>query len=716
MRPQILIACLIASINLASASLFASGSSENAVVIVNAGSATSKLVANYYIHHRKIPENNVVYLNDIPRKEMMTVADFRKKILIPIIATISQRKLAVDYLIYSSDFPTIIDAKSDRAKLIKQGNKESKVAANSKFFTPHVSLTAATYYYQRVLAENPSYLSLNANKYVRMSAHTLLNNPFYDVDHMNFEKAVRKSKTGKYDEALELLIPLAEKHPLQIAVLYWIARTYARQSDSANAVGWLKRAVAAGWCYRTYTETDSAFTKLIADQDFRALLKLIPNLPFRYTPTQSFRSAYHWGKNGMINSTDDQGDKYLLSTVLAVNRNGGTSEKDTLKYLGQSIVADGTRPQGKFYFTKTSDVRTKTRFKGFRDAISELKQLGYDSEIVESKLPTGKNDIVGMTIGAHKFDFESARSSIRRGAICENLTSYGGRFSSPGGQTKMTELLRFGAAGTSGTVVEPYALQAKFPEPRIHVHYVRGCTLAEAFYQSVAGPFQLLVVGDALCKPWAKLPKVDLTGDILSTESLSGTIEFKADCSHSPVPVRLIELHIDGRLVRRIEGHTTGPINLDTTTIPDGYHELRFVAVGGSTISSRASAIASVSFNNANQIVNIRPKNESINIDDTASFSVSAEGATEIRLLHNGRVLAKSEQEQAILKVPAHEFGRGPVTVEAIASFDGKTIRSRKVQLRINGEISTKVPVLKATPKKRPAKPKKPALKKPVKK
>ena len=46
----------------------------------------------------------------------------------------------------------------------------------------------------------------------------------------------------------------------------------------------------------------------------------------------------------------------------------------------------------------------------------------------------------------------------------------------------------------------------------IQVHYARGCTLAEAFYQSVYGPYQLLIVGDPLCRPWADIPQVSVAG------------------------------------------------------------------------------------------------------------------------------------------------------------------------------------------------------------
>jgi len=57
-------------------------------------------------------------------------------------------------------------------------------------------------------------------------------------------------------------------------------------------------------------------------------------------------------------------------------------------------------------------------------------------------------------------------------------------------------------------VQEPYSLQSKFPVPFLHGYYADGCSLAEAFYQSVLRPYQLIVVGDPLARPFARFAKV----------------------------------------------------------------------------------------------------------------------------------------------------------------------------------------------------------------
>ncbi len=96
-------------------------------------------------------------------------------------------------------------------------------------------------------------------------------------------------------------------------------------------------------------------------------------------------------------------------------------------------------------------------------------------------------------MGSASFAWIASGSKLVPGAIAENLTSLNGKMDGVG-QTKLTEYLAHGAAGSSGAVEEPYSLQQKFPLPFIHETYARGATLAEAFYQSVLGPYQLLIV------------------------------------------------------------------------------------------------------------------------------------------------------------------------------------------------------------------------------
>ncbi|NDC54959.1 MAG: hypothetical protein EBZ74_11975, partial [Planctomycetia bacterium] len=205
--------------------------------------------------------------------------------------------------------------------------------------------------------------------------------------------------------------------------------------------------------------------------------------------TLGFRGWYGWGPHGEL--IEAGGSRYLLSVMLGVTDGRGNSLGEILRYLRSAVAADGTRPPGTIYFATNSDVRTTTRSPPFAGTVSALEKLGVQAEIVKGVLPIGKRDVAGLMTGAADVDWPGSGCAVLPGAICENLTSFGGIFTPSAGQTPLSVFLRAGAAGSSGTVIEPYALQAKFPHASIQVHYARGATLAEAFYQAVRSPYQL---------------------------------------------------------------------------------------------------------------------------------------------------------------------------------------------------------------------------------
>jgi len=261
----------------------------------------------------------------------------------------------------------------------------------------------------------------------------------------------------------------------------------------------------------------------------------------------------------MINGPK-RGRRYFLSAMLSVTRDQGISDYDSVNYLTRAVGADYSQPEGTFYFTSTKDVRTKTRLPNFQ---------------------------LGLTSGIAKFDWAETESKFLPGAIADNLTSTGGFFSGKR-QTKCTEFLRFGAAGACGTVVEPFSIGAKFPFPLIHAHYAKGCSLAEAFYQSVHGPYQLILVGDALCQPFATPPKVSITSPT-AMEVVKDKFALEVDAAQSDVAIAGYEIFLDGVMVLR-----TGSIknlDIDSSDMGDGFHELRVVAVGQDGIETRGHSI-----------------------------------------------------------------------------------------------------------------------------
>lgn len=670
--------------------VIAGGGPENVVLVVNADSASSKLIANTYIHGRGIPTRNVIYLNDVPTKEVTDMESFQNKILKPILSEIESRKLAanVDYIVYSSDFPTVVTNRDHFFKLKERLENATGKKLQDKLYNANASITSLTYFALAVLADEPGYMLLDANAYYRQPASILLRRPFHGDRQKEFQDAIEdiESKSeAEFQSALATLEELAKQNPEQLAVAYWLAKFYGTQGDAKNATLWLTRAIRLGWCFQKQTRADLAFSQVKDDPVFRGIVDRIPDQPFDFVPTRGFKQAYPWGPNGMVNREPGQGNRHFLSTVLAVTRNHGNTEKEALKQLEVSMAADESQPKGTFYFTNTGDVRVKTRKPNYEVAINALNQLGLKTEIVNSKMPMKVRDVVGLTSGTSTFNWTETESKILPGTICDNLTSFGGGLHRPG-QTKVSEFLAHGAAGASGTVIEPYALQQKFPHPMIQVHYARGCSLAESFYQSVHGPFQLLIVGDALCQPWAAKPVLKLDG-MSPGDKITGKTELELDASDSPVPVGDIELYVDG--VRALRIPLRDRISFDSTNMTDGFHEIRIVAIAKNSIQTAGSLVLPIQVDNKGIETELETARTDYLESDEITFMAKSNYGDSIELWQNGRSLASKAGRNVTFQIPADLLGRGPVRVEAIAiSESGKTVGSVPLDLQIDGQIS----------------------------
>jgi len=472
--------------------------SSDVVVVVNGNSLNSRTLANHYIYLRKIPSSNVIVLDGVPDSEKTTLADFRKLILQPIFSAIAERKLGhIQCIAYSADFPTSIDMRAETKALGKLELYE----------TTSGSLNGLTFLYRAVLDENPrQLLSLYSNFFARRTTESYFTSPSGVATQAVWGQVEKLMADAKHAEAADALETLLKEFPHQYPLAYLAAAQAAQAQDAPRANRLLQAAIAGGWNAGGYMAADKRFDAIRNDSQFQVLELLLDASINAHQSTVGFNSRLSWTPNGVAVLDPQFGNRYLLSTVLGVTRGGGTTLEEAVAALQRSSAADSTHPQGGFYFSLTSDVRTTTRQPNFADAVAELQAMGYEAEVVNEVIPTNKAAVLGAQLGRANFVWGAAKSTLLPGAIAENLTSYGGMMSDPGGHTKLTELIKAGAAGSSGTVVEPYALQEKFPHPQMYVHYARGASLAEAFYLSVTGPYQLLIVGDPLCQPFSNAP------------------------------------------------------------------------------------------------------------------------------------------------------------------------------------------------------------------
>ena len=296
------------------------------------------------------------------------------------------------------------------------------------------------------------------------------------------------------------------------------------------------------------------------------------------------------------------------------------------------------------------------------------------AEIVEGTVPLNRSDVQGVVMGIADFDWKASGSTILPGAICEHFTSFGGIMSKGAGQTPLSEFLRYGAAGASGTVTEPYAIAEKFPSPMIQVHYARGCTLAEAFYQSVHGPYQLLIVGDPLCRPWAVIPRVTVAG-VKPGAVVHGRAGNQPSrrlrgagcqtCRH--LTPRPITSSCSSTACRRAECKPDETLPLDTTELADGYHELRIVAVGPPPIESQGRQIIPVRLaNHGRRPATARLVEKSPHADKPLLLAVRSPGSVGIVVLCGGRTVGRVAGQQGQVTIPANTLGAGPVRLQVV--------------------------------------------------
>lgn len=416
-------------------------------------------------------------------------------------------------------------------------------------------------------------------------------------------------------------------------------------------------------------------------------------------PTCTIAPGTNWNNKG---EPDAQGMRYVPSIMLGYTSGRGNSLAEVEEYLRRSLLADGTYPAGKIYFMTNGDVRAKTRAPAFSGAVQRLEELGVAAEVVEGVLPRERGDVMGAMIGTVDYRFADSHSYVLPGAICENLTSLGGILRENGGQTPLTECLRAGAAGSSGTVTEPFAIQAKFPHPMLHVHYAEGCSLIEAFYQSLQGPYQLLIVGDPLCRPWATIPAVRVEG-LPERGVVTGRLSLVPSAAIAEgKKIARYELYCNGQLMTQCRAGET--LEVDTKILADGEHELRVVAYEDSPIATQGTWIKQITTSNHGWkpiAVSIGPAAQ-VAWEDNVTIDVDAPGCQRVGVYYNHHMVAMTTSPRVSITLPASELGPGPGEVQVVASAGSGAERSFTAIEKLTVAMPKLLPALEAPPATRP--------------
>lgn len=388
---------------------------------------------------------------------------------------------------------------------------------------------------------------------------------------------------------------------------------------------------------------------------------------------------------GWLNGTPNaSGQRYFIGTMLGYTGANGNTLAEVLAMIDRSVAVDGTHPAGTFYFMHTNDpARSAPRDPLFPPAVSAITGLGGAAQLQFADLPLGSLDCLGIMTGLAQPDPVNANIGLLPGAFCDHLTSYAATYDSTS-QTKMSQWISKGASGTAGEIEEPCNYPGKFPRPRLHVWYFQGQSLGESYLRSLDfAPMQGLFNGDSLCRPFTTFPVVALAGAGPGPFSGAFAPVPSATTSLAGAAIASFELLVDGRSLSTcgVGGHFT----VDTTLLPDGWHELRALAYDNTANKNVGRLVGSFTSDNFGRSATLAPAATSGDLATRFDFAVSAAGGSvsELRLLQGSRVVAAASAS-GTLSVFGGNLGAGDVQLQLEAEFtDGKRARSAPVTLTI---------------------------------
>lgn len=183
----------------------------------------------------------------------------------------------------------------------------------------------------------------------------------------------------------------------------------------------------------------------------------------------------------------------------------GNSFEEVKALIDRGVAADFSNPKGSAYLLKTSDKARSSRAVFF-PKIAEGFKGAWPIFYLEKEFIKGQEDVMFYFTGLKQVPYIT-ENRYPPGAIADHLTSSGGVLSGSK-QMNILDWLKAGATASYGAVVEPCNFPPKFPHPGLLIYnYLRGSSLIEAYWKSVAMPGQGVFIGEPLARPFAYPPK-----------------------------------------------------------------------------------------------------------------------------------------------------------------------------------------------------------------
>ena len=298
-------------------------------------------------------------------------------------------------------------------------------------------------------------------------------------------------------------------------------------------------------------------------------------------------NAYFGAERAFTHAGAPSSNRYWMAALLAAS-----NRLEALRLVDRAAASDHTAPTATVYLLHTGDSFRNGQWTQFEDVDFDLRLLGgpCTSQIEEAYGIAGRTNVMGCMAG-DEFIYNIGLNYILPGAFAHHLTSYGGFLFDVPGQMSALDWIHHGYAGTYGTVVEPCALAAKFPQARLHCWYARGFSLGESAWMSLRNPYQGVLVGDPLAAPYAATGRVEVAG-LTNGQTLAGTVAVTAHvaAARATAPLDRVDLYLDGRRLATLTN--AGPAAGNVIALSVGTATAQFVFAAGGTVFDAATALA----------------------------------------------------------------------------------------------------------------------------
>lgn len=393
------------------------------------------------------------------------------------------------------------------------------------------------------------------------------------------------------------------------------------------------------------------------------------------------------------NPVSSGGRRSFIAAHIGYTGTRGNTLGEVLETITRGVASDFTNPTAEMQMARTSDVnRSGPRDGGYAATVNLINSEGGNASTFNANLPRNGDAVAGAMTGLANPDIDGGDFTIVPGAYADHLTSFAGAFNIDD-QTKMSRWIAKGATLTSGAVEEPCNYPSKFPSSRVFLHATRGLTLGESYYRAAgAVPFQIMLMGDPLARPFGIAPVVSLPD--LPSGPISSRLAFTplATTARPGAGIERVDVFVDG--IARGSYAPGERVELSTSFYGDGFRELRVVAIDDTDQEIPGEWVGLIELTTRGGSASLSVDSASGALNDTFAFTLDAptraNAVVEARLLHHGRVVATSDTVPATLSLHGQILGAGPAPVVAEMLYsDGSSARSAPVVLDIAFDAST---------------------------